>query len=202
MFRERLRSLGPLVRWLEANKGRWQPCRLPQSRVLVLQGTLAACAGPLRTSLASSNPAAALVRRVLVFAARGARPLQQSLCGEDRWQSRLALGLGFRFHGPPPPPPPPLTRSLLLPPSTYPDCAPAGTQKHVHLKCLRQWQESVQRRDVNDERAFRCSVCRALFSLPPPKGRAGLKALRGVGAALVSMAGGHICGRPLHREPS
>ncbi len=38
------------------------------------------------------------------------------------------------------------------------------------------------------ERAFRCSVCRALFSVPPPKGREGLllKLLRGIGTVLVS----------------
>lgn len=68
-------------------------------------------------------------------------------------------------------------------------CLCTGTQKHVHLKCLRRWQESVQRRDIADERAFRCSVCRTLFSVPPPKARAGggaaMQALRGLGGALV-----------------
>ncbi|KAL4424312.1 hypothetical protein ABPG75_001613 [Micractinium tetrahymenae] len=74
--------------------------------------------------------------------------------------------------------------SLLSP------CLCAGTQKHVHLKCLRRWQESVQKRDISDERAFRCSVCRTPFSVPPPKARTGgggaaMQALRGLGGALV-----------------
>lgn len=38
------------------------------------------------------------------------------------------------------------------------------------------------------ERAFRCSVCRVLFSVPPPKGREGLplKLLRAFGTVVVS----------------
>ncbi|GAB4813425.1 hypothetical protein N2152v2_000471 [Parachlorella kessleri] len=61
------------------------------------------------------------------------------------------------------------------------------TQAFIHLKCLRKWQENVQARDVKDERAFRCSVCRSLFSVPPPKPRASTRlfqTLRGLGGAV------------------
>ncbi|KAL4442669.1 hypothetical protein ABPG77_006663 [Micractinium sp. CCAP 211/92] len=68
-------------------------------------------------------------------------------------------------------------------------CLCSGTQKHVHLKCLRRWQESVQKRNSFDERAFRCSVCRTLFSVPPPKARPGggpaVQVLRGLVSALI-----------------
>uniref|UniRef100_A0A061QNK1 Membrane associated ring n=1 Tax=Tetraselmis sp. GSL018 TaxID=582737 RepID=A0A061QNK1_9CHLO len=51
-------------------------------------------------------------------------------------------------------------------------CKCTGTQKYVHLKCLRRWQENVLRNsrslDGYDERAIKCSVCRTPFSIPPP----------------------------------
>ncbi|CAL8462769.1 g2302 [Coccomyxa elongata] len=50
-------------------------------------------------------------------------------------------------------------------------CLCKGTQKYVHSKCLRRWQDSVQRlvqwRDKIDDRAYRCSVCRELYSMAP-----------------------------------
>lgn len=53
-------------------------------------------------------------------------------------------------------------------------CACIGSQKYVHLGCLRQWQRSVQLAGSNhpedvrrEERHEVCNVCRATFSLPP-----------------------------------
>ncbi|CAK0784725.1 hypothetical protein CVIRNUC_007929 [Coccomyxa viridis] len=50
-------------------------------------------------------------------------------------------------------------------------CLCKGTHKYVHAKCLRRWQDTVQRRvqwkDKQDDRAYRCGVCRELYSAPP-----------------------------------
>eukprot|EP00887_Chlorella_sp_A99_P006914 scaffold2.g6914.t1 len=69
--------------------------------------------------------------------------------------------------------------SLLIDPTT-------GTQRWVHVKCLRRWQMNVQRHNPADERAFRCGVCRAKFSLAPPRPQWSarlLHTLRGLGGA-------------------
>lgn len=64
-------------------------------------------------------------------------------------------------------------------------CACTGTQRFVHLRCLRRWQDSVQKRNAADERAYRCSVCRSFFTIPPrsPLSVARtMRLLRGMGA--------------------
>lgn len=48
-------------------------------------------------------------------------------------------------------------------------CNCTGTQKWVHLHCLRKWQDKCQSRNIKDERAFRCSVCRSYYTHRPPK---------------------------------
>jgi len=70
-------------------------------------------------------------------------------------------------------------------------CDCIGTQKYVHFKCLRKWQENVvlnsSSLDGYDERAVKCSVCQATFSIPPPRASVGIRVasfLRGAGGAL------------------
>lgn len=53
-------------------------------------------------------------------------------------------------------------------------CACTGSQKYVHLGCLRRWQRSVQLTGSNhpedvrrEERHEVCNVCRSTFNLPP-----------------------------------
>ena len=44
-------------------------------------------------------------------------------------------------------------------------CKCSGSQKYVHLKCLRKWQKMHE----NDARAVRCGVCNAIFTIKPPR---------------------------------
>mmetsp|Transcript_30046 Transcript_30046/g.54775 ORF Transcript_30046/g.54775 Transcript_30046/m.54775 type:complete len:430 (-) Transcript_30046:81-1370(-) len=53
-------------------------------------------------------------------------------------------------------------------------CDCVGSQKYVHLSCLRRWQRSVQLGAPNhpeevrrEDRHTRCGVCRARFNIPP-----------------------------------
>lgn len=48
-------------------------------------------------------------------------------------------------------------------------CGCTGTQKWVHLRCLKSWQQSVldNAATLGDERAYRCGVCKSLYSIPP-----------------------------------
>merc|ERR1719210_2602154 len=53
-------------------------------------------------------------------------------------------------------------------------CRCEGSQKYVHLACLRQWQRSVQLGGSNhphdtarEDRHQVCNVCRSEFTLPP-----------------------------------
>lgn len=43
-------------------------------------------------------------------------------------------------------------------------CRCAGTQRFIHVRCLRRWQRSSSR---DPERAQVCTVCRSTFALPP-----------------------------------
>lgn len=80
-------------------------------------------------------------------------------------------------------------------------CKCIGTQKYVHFKCLRRWQQNViTMNDATDVRAHRCGVCCATYSTPPPTGNAGLRmvnALRGVGSAVcISLLAFGLSGPP------
>ncbi|KAH7621403.1 hypothetical protein Ndes2526B_g03747 [Nannochloris sp. 'desiccata'] len=79
-------------------------------------------------------------------------------------------------------------------------CSCKGTQKYVHVKCLRKWQENVQKRDLRDERAFRCGVCQVRYTLPPPDPHFTTKLfqiLRGLGGAIcISLLAFGLAGPP------
>lgn len=53
-------------------------------------------------------------------------------------------------------------------------CNCAGSQAFIHLSCLRAWQRAVLENSVNmgDERAYRCGVCKTLYSFSPDVQRA------------------------------
>eukprot|EP00884_Botryococcus_braunii_P005820 jgi/Botrbrau1/15239/Bobra.0149s0092.1 len=53
-------------------------------------------------------------------------------------------------------------------------CQCTGTQKYVHLECLKRWQNTLVRREKDgscalDDRAHRCNVCCARYSVAPVK---------------------------------
>ncbi|KAF4652233.1 hypothetical protein FOL47_011193 [Perkinsus chesapeaki] len=50
-------------------------------------------------------------------------------------------------------------------------CMCKGSQKWVHVSCLRRWQRTMQGlfpEDIGNERARKCAVCQSRFSLAPP----------------------------------
>lgn len=53
-------------------------------------------------------------------------------------------------------------------------CLCTGTQRWVHLSCLKSWQQSVldNAATLGDERAYRCGVCKSLYSISPASVRA------------------------------
>lgn len=77
-------------------------------------------------------------------------------------------------------------------------CAAAGTQKHVHLKCLRRWQESVQRRDIADgaPHATAASPCPCLPSSRSSAGH-GEASCPPAHAARLVCSRCHRCTKPL-----
>ncbi|CAE7241493.1 SSM4, partial [Symbiodinium necroappetens] len=53
-------------------------------------------------------------------------------------------------------------------------CKCEGSQKYIHLSCLRRWQRTVQLGSSNhpedrgaEDRHLVCNVCRGIFNLPP-----------------------------------
>jgi len=72
-------------------------------------------------------------------------------------------------------------------------CKCEGTQKYVHLECLRRWQRSVQLGGSNhpedtarEDRHLICNVCKAPFNLPPQDRTAMMSDLACIGKEQVS----------------
>ncbi|KAK9823070.1 hypothetical protein WJX81_006746 [Elliptochloris bilobata] len=86
-------------------------------------------------------------------------------------------------------------------------CRCKGTQRYVHLKCLRRWQDvcALQKRVLmmdakRDDRAARCCVCRQLYSVQPRVLSLGWRAWAGlrylVAAAAVTLLAFGLSGPP------
>jgi len=48
-------------------------------------------------------------------------------------------------------------------------CNCKGSQKYIHLHCLRKWQESILSSNRDPTKAYICGVCNGPFSYKPPK---------------------------------
>ena len=46
-------------------------------------------------------------------------------------------------------------------------CVCSGTQRWVHTSCLKEWQKTVLSSNSLDDRAYRCGVCKTLYSISP-----------------------------------
>jgi hypothetical protein len=70
-------------------------------------------------------------------------------------------------------------------------CKCQGSQKHVHEKCLRRWQRSVQlqrqnaAREADEQRHIVCNVCKSTFDVLPPSRMQILEELSGMSPADV-----------------
>jgi hypothetical protein len=151
----------------------------------------AACVGSTTKLLPSFRLANAQVRSCCSVLLCGWVVLgSRACCRRFWWQA----GCGGYWAAAAAPAPLPLTASICTckaranrgwVASTAPCCPlpPAGTQKHVHLECLRRWQENVQRRDAADGAPPRSRVPAWRLALPPhPVWRkAGVHCVAGVG---------------------
>ena len=69
-------------------------------------------------------------------------------------------------------------------------CSCSGSQRFVHVQCLRRWQAhqilaAASRRTASETPVIQCNVCHATLSVPPPSGKELLSIVRPNGSQIA-----------------